>query len=188
MNKNVFLMCLMGLIVVIYIIDNFNLLSKTKSNENFFVLGNISKNISKNNSSKSKLKSASSKNDNSNEADTNDLNDLNDLNEADSNDLNDLNEINPELLDLLESQIESEIDQITGAEIKSESETETELIISSITNSGRTVLVISIIFIIIFIFCCSSCLMSIFTPSTPAYSYQPSQLYSYPPIPQNPYP
>jgi len=141
MNKNLFLICLIGLLVISYIISKFYLLTKIKSNENF---------------------------------DTTTIN-------VDENTSN----INSELLDLLKSKIESEIDQITESEIKTE--TETEMIY--ILNAGGW---ITVVVIIILIFCCSSCIMSIFTPSIP--STQPAQpvhpvhpiVYQYPP-PPNPY-
>lgn len=156
MNKNIFLIILIGLITTIYIIDNYRLL--TKINENF---------------------DAVSDNANGNTSNT--------------------SNVNSELLDLLKSHIESEIDQITKSEIKTE--TESEMI--DLSNTGGW---ITVVVIIILIFCCSSSIMSIFTPSTqtqpvqpivyqntsplpppPVYSYPP-QAYPYPPYPPPPNP
>ena len=81
------------------------------------------------------------------------------------------------LLDLLKSRIENEIEQITKSEekkIKSEtkSETKSENISEIISMSNSGTLAIIIIVIIILICGCSSCIISIFTPSIQRYSYQ----------------
>ena len=175
MNKNVFLIILIGLITIIYIINNYRLL--TKINENFdAVSDNANRNISKINSSISKKVLKATKSNNSNKTES-------------------------ELLDLLKSHIESEIDQITKSEIKTETESEIESEMIDLSNMGGW---ITVVVIIILIFCCSSCIMSIFTPSTPTQPVQPVQpivyqntsplppppVYSYPPqaYPYSPYP
>lgn len=165
MNKNVFLIILIGLIATIYIIDNYCLL--TKINENFDAISDNASGIT-----------------------SNSLNTSNTINTSN---------VDTELLDLLKSKIESEIDKMIESEIKIETESESKII--DVSNTGGWII---IIVIIILIFCCSSCLMSIFTPSTPVqpvqpvvyqypshppptYSYPPPPTYSYPPSP-NPYP
>ena len=106
MNKNEFTMCLIVIIVAIYIHDNYYLLAKTKSNENF----------------------------------------------------DDVSNIDVELLNLLKTKIESEIDQITDTNTKTQ-------------NMPNYVLVIAIIVVIVVFFCLLYCIYNMFRPQQPQIIY-----------------
>lgn len=175
MNKNVFLIILIGLIAVIYVIDNYRLLTKTKSNENFDAISdNASGNISKNSS-------PTSKTNNSNETES----ELLDLLKS---------HIESEIDQITKSKIKSEIKSEIKTKIETKTESESEMI--NVSDSGDWITVIGIIILIL---CGFSCLTNIFNPSTPTqavqpivYQYPPPPLpppvYSYPPLQAYPYP